>query len=87
MPELARRGYDKPGVVASLAQAQATGRLLLSLRGTEDTTSLGQIEVDQKQLLGIVDEEVQTVEREKVCTIKTRKGAEVINIPIPCPKD
>ncbi|MBZ0128043.1 MAG: Flp pilus assembly protein CpaB [Rhodobacteraceae bacterium] len=76
-----------PGVVASLAQAQATGRLLLSLRGSEDTTSLGQIEVDQKQLLGIVDEEVQTVEREKVCTIKTRKGAEVINIPIPCPKE
>lgn len=76
-----------PSVVASLAQAQATGRLLLSLRGTEDTTSLGQIEVDQKQLLGIVDEEAPVVEREKVCTIKTRKGAQVINIPIPCPEE
>ncbi len=33
------------------AQAQATGKLLLSLRGAEDDAVLGQIEVDQDQLL------------------------------------
>jgi len=75
-----------PGVVASLAQAQATGRLLLSLRGTEDNVSLGAIEVDQDQLLGIEKEVVveKVEEKEKICTIKTRKGAEVIQMQIPC---
>ena len=76
-----------PAVVASLVQAQATGRLLLSLRGSEDTTSLGQIEVDQQVLLGIVKEEVVETVKEKVCTIKTRKGANIIETVIPCPTD
>ncbi len=75
-----------PGVVASLVQAQSTGRLLLSLRGTEDNASLGQIEVDQDQLLGIQKEVVQEVVKEKICTIKTRKGASVVEIVIPCSK-
>lgn len=76
-----------PEVVASLAQAQATGRLLLSLRGAEDTSTLGQFEVDQDQLLGVEKEEVEKVEREKICTIRTRKGATVIEIPVDCPKE
>ncbi|NOX72629.1 MAG: Flp pilus assembly protein CpaB [Alphaproteobacteria bacterium] len=76
-----------PKVVASLAQAQATGKLLLSLRGSEDTTLLGQIEVDQEQLLGIQKEVVVKAKRKKVCTIKTRKGADVVEIAIPCPEE
>jgi pilus assembly protein CpaB len=76
-----------PQVVASLAQAQATGKLLLSLRGAEDTTLLGQIEVDQEQLLGIQKEVVVKKKRKKVCTIKTRKGADVVEIAIPCPEE
>ena len=76
-----------PAVVASLVQAQSTGRLLLSLRGTEDTTSLGLIEVDQESLLGIQEERVETVVPPRVCTIKTRKGANVIEIPVPCPDE
>jgi len=76
-----------PAVVASLAQAQSTGRLLLSLRGSEDTTTLGQIEVDQDQLLGVEKDVVQEVKREKVCTVKTRKGATVIEIPVACPEE
>ena len=76
-----------PAVVASLAQAQSTGRLLLSLRGAEDTTLLGQIEVDQEQLLGVEKTPVETIKRDKVCTIKTRKGATVIEIPVTCPED
>ena len=75
-----------PQEVAALAQAQATGRLSLSLLGVDDTSVSEVVEVDQKTLLGIVDEpvvEAKTVERE-VCTIRTRKGAEVIEIPIPC---
>ncbi len=71
--------------VASLAQAQSSGKLLLSLRGNnDDTTSDEAIEVTQNDLLGIqeVEEEVKAVE--EICTIKTRKGADVIEVPIPC---
>lgn len=70
---------------ASLTQAQSTGRLNLSLVGQRDDAIAELIEVDQKQLLGI--EEAQPVVQQaapKVCTIRTRKGAEVVNIPIPC---
>jgi pilus assembly protein CpaB len=73
-----------PAVVASLAQAQATGRLLLSLRGATDKTSLGKIEIDQNQLLGIKKEVVKKVVKKKICTIKTRKGSTVVEIVIPC---
>lgn len=74
-----------PKVVAALVQAQATGRLLLSLRGNSDTTRVGQIEIDQNQLLGINNAVVKVAPRKKVCTIKTRKGETVVNVPIPCP--
>lgn len=70
---------------ASLTQAQSTGRLNLSLVGQRDDKIAELIEVDQKQLLGI--EEAQPVAQqkvEKVCTIRMRKGAETVNMPIPC---
>ena len=74
-----------PQQVAALAQAQSTGRLSLSLVGAEDDTIATAIEVDQRSLLGITQEEVQAkVEEEKVCTIRTRRGAEVVELPIPC---
>ena len=76
-----------PNVVAALVQAQSTGRLLLSLRGAEDETVAGAIEIDQDRLLGIQKQAVEEVKKEKVCTIKTRRGANVVEIPIPCPKD
>lgn len=76
-----------PNVVAALVQAQSTGRLLLSLRGAEDETVAGAIEIDQDRLLGIQKQAVEEVKKEKVCTIKTRKGANVVEIPIPCPKE
>ncbi|MGX9351575.1 Flp pilus assembly protein CpaB [Shimia sp. W99] len=76
-----------PQQVAALAQAQSTGRLSLSLVGAEDDTVASAIEVDQRALLGIEAEQeevVQHVESKQVCTIKTRKGSEIIQIPIPC---
>lgn len=75
-----------PQDVASLAQAQRTGVLSLALVGASDDTLAGAIQVDQNQLLGIVEEEVviEKAEVEEVCTIRTRKGAEVVEIPIPC---
>jgi len=72
-----------PITVASLAQAQATGKLSLSLRGAEDETASGPIEVDLSDIIGKVETVVQ---QERVCTIKVRKGAEVVEIPADCPE-
>lgn len=76
-----------PEQVARLAQAQATGRLALSLVGTGDEQISGLVEVDGKSLLGIAEAEVQEVAAEpeaKVCTVLTRKGGEAQQIQIPC---
>lgn len=77
----------RPEQVAGLAQAQSTGRLSLSLVGTNDDSVAANIEVDQNKLLGIVEQvaapEPEVVEK-KVCTIRKRQGVEVIEIPIPC---
>ena len=74
-----------PKQVAALAQAQTTGRLSLSLVGAGDDTVASFVEVDQRTLLGL-GERVSAPEREaeRVCTIRTRRGAEVVEIPIPC---
>ncbi len=75
----------RPEQVAALAQAQSTGRLSLSLVGARDDTIASAIEVDQRSLLGLgaIEAAPQQIE-EKVCTIRTRRGAEVFDIPIPC---
>ncbi|SLN20188.1 hypothetical protein ROA7450_00673 [Roseovarius albus] len=78
----------RPQQVASLAQAQSTGRLSLSLVGAEDDSVADAIEVDQRSLLGlaevVVEEKAPEVEKPQVCTVKTRRGGEVIATPIPC---
>lgn len=75
-----------PEQVARLAQAQATGRLALSLVGTGDDSVTASVEADTLSLLGASEpEQVVTVApAAQVCTIRTRKGAEVLEIPIPC---
>ena len=75
----------RPEQVAALAQAQSSGRLSLSLVGADDDTVASAFQTDQDMLLGIKAEEVTAeLEEKKVCTIKTRRGAEVVVIPIPC---
>ena len=73
-----------PQQVANLAQAQATGSLSLSLVGSADDTVAEASEVDQDSLLGIVEASVVEVEQAQVCTSRERRGAELIEIPIPC---
>ncbi len=74
-----------PQQVASLAQAQSTGRLSLALVGAEDDTVAEVVEVDQQSLLGIVAQAApEAVEEPQVCTVRTRRGAELVEIPIPC---
>jgi pilus assembly protein CpaB len=73
-----------PQEVAALAQAQASGRLTLSLVGAEDDTVAEVVQVNQMDLLGIVEEAPEVIEEEEVCTTKVRRGAEVIEQVIPC---
>ena len=43
------------------------------------------VEVDQRKLLGLSAVEAPVIAKEeRVCTIRTRRGAEVVEIPIPC---
>jgi pilus assembly protein CpaB len=75
----------RPKQVAALAQAQSSGRLSLSLVGANDDTIASAFQIDQDKLLGIVAEKVKVdLAEKKVCTIRTRRGAEVLDIPIPC---
>ncbi|MEL7254773.1 MAG: Flp pilus assembly protein CpaB [Pseudomonadota bacterium] len=75
----------RPEQVAALAQAQSSGRLSLSLVGAEDDYVAEAISVDQRGLLGIEAQVVEAApEAQEVCTIRTRRGGEVLETPIPC---
>ena len=77
----------RPDQVAALAQAQSTGRLSLSLVGANDDTIAEAIEVDQRALLGLVSAPIAApvqIEKEEVCTTRVRRGAEVVELAIPC---
>ena len=74
-----------PRQVAALAQAQSTGDLTLALVGSGDDRVEGNIEVDQRSLLGLAAAEApQAAVEKEICTIRTRRGAEVVEIEIPC---
>ena len=77
-----------PEQVARLTQAQSSGRLSLSLVGAGEEAITERVEVDTNSMLGI-EEEAAPVEQapapvEKVCTIKSRKGGELVETVIPC---
>ncbi len=73
-----------PQQVAALALAQSTGRLTLALIGADDQDEVAAVEVDQNQLLGIADPVRVQRQAKKVCTIRTRRGGDVVEIPIRC---
>lgn len=74
-----------PEQVARLAQAQATGQLTMSLVASAEDAVSGLVEVDRDGLLGIeAKPEVIEAAAPEVCTIKTRKGDAVVEVPIPC---
>jgi len=78
-----------PEQVARLAQAQATGKLTLSLAGSATEIVQGTVETDTNTMLGIVEEvvapEVVVVEKKK-CFAKQRSGGVLVdtNVEIPC---
>lgn len=73
----------RPEQVAALAQAQSTGSLSLSLVGVGDNTELAEIQVDQMSLLGL-EQATPQAEKPRECSIRTRRGSEVVAIAIPC---
>ncbi|BAQ68939.1 Flp pilus assembly protein CpaB [Rhodovulum sulfidophilum] len=73
-----------PQQVAALAQAQSIGRLSLSLVGATDDVLAEAVEIDHKTLLGIEDAPDAPPEEKRICTIRTRRGSEVMEIAIPC---
>jgi pilus assembly protein CpaB len=73
-----------PLEVAGLAQAQATGGLTLSLVGVGDDTVAEAVEVDQRRLLGLGEAQPAPAQR-RVCTVRTRRGGELTEMPVACP--
>jgi pilus assembly protein CpaB len=78
-----------PEQVARLAQAQATGKLTLSLAGDATEIAEGTIETDTNTMLGIVEEVVAPeiiVEEKKKCYAKQRSGGQLVetDVEIPC---
>ena len=73
-----------PQQVASLAQAQNSGKLSLSLVGISDDIVALVEEVDQNRLLGVQETVVVQNAPERICTIKTRRGGVLSELPIPC---
>jgi pilus assembly protein CpaB len=78
-----------PEQVARLAQAQATGRLTLSLAADATEIVEGTVETNTNSMLGIVKEEVApevVVVEKKKCFAKQRSGGQVVetDIEIPC---
>ncbi len=70
--------------VARLVQAQNTGRMSLSLVSAPDDAETGLIEIDRNGMLGITADQVVEAPKAEVCTIKTRKGADIVETEIPC---
>lgn len=72
--------------VAELALAQSTGRLSLALVGLADEGTMELVEVDRRSLFGTQPEPEPEAapEPEPVCTVRTRRGGELVTIEIPC---
>ncbi len=71
-----------PEEIAALTQAQATGSLTLALVGVGDETTSDEVEVSTDELLGEVVVEVE--EGPRICTVRNRRGAEVVVTQVPC---
>lgn len=71
--------------VAALALAQQSGKLTLALVGAGDTVDVGAVEINRETLLGITEAAAPVeIAPEKICSIRTNKGGEVVETVIPC---
>jgi pilus assembly protein CpaB len=70
-----------PHQVAALAQAQSSGSLSMSLVGSQDDTVTEHHQVEQGEIIGEVFQP-----KSQICTVRTRKGSDIIETPVPCPQ-
>ncbi|SEV89709.1 pilus assembly protein CpaB [Cognatiyoonia koreensis] len=77
-----------PQDVATLTQAQASGKLTLSLLGKGDESIASATQVDTGSMLGIEEEAapapIAAPAPAEICTTRERRGAQVVETPIPC---
>ncbi|MEM1429823.1 MAG: Flp pilus assembly protein CpaB [Pseudomonadota bacterium] len=73
-----------PQQVASLAQAQSSGRLSLSLLGAEDDGVAQAEAVTTEKVIGFQEQAPEVIVEEEVCVSRLRRGAEVVVQEIPC---
>jgi len=74
----------RPTDIAALTQAQASGRLTLALVGLNDTSASETVEVSRDELLGERAVIAEAVEGPRICTVRHRRGADVVEMQVPC---
>lgn len=75
----------QPQEIAALTQAQASGTLTLALVGVGDeTTTTEEIEVSRDSIIGQEREVAEVVEGPRICTVRHRRGADVVTQQVPC---
>lgn len=73
-----------PQEIAALTQAQASGSLTLALVGINDETEAETVEFSRDALLGEREEVAEAPEGPEICTVRHRRGAEVVITQVPC---
>ncbi len=73
-----------PTLVATLTQAQQTGRINLSLRGIGDDAFLGGVEVTTKDVTLVQDAIVIEEVIDEKCYTTVSKGVDRVRVEIPC---
>ena len=74
----------RPTDIAALTQAQASGRLTLALVGINDATTSETVEVSRDELLGEREEIAAAPAAPRICTVRNRRGSEVVETRVPC---
>lgn len=73
-----------PQEIAALTQAQSTGRLTLALVGINDESETETVEFSRDALFGEREEVAEGPVGPRICTVRNRRGAEVVITPVPC---
>jgi len=73
-----------PQEIAALTQAQASGSLTLALVGINDDSETQTVEFSRDSLFGEREEVAAAPVAPEVCTVRNRRGADVVITEVPC---
>lgn len=74
----------RPADIAALTQAQNAGSLTLALLGFNDAATTETIQVSRDAILGAREEVAEAPAAPEVCTVRNRRGGEVVTTEVPC---